>query len=96
MKSDTEKKTPVVDEEAAAVVKRIFEMRASGLSPHKIADTLNAEGRLNPSRYSMEKYGIVGRKENMGLWSFCSVNSILKKSDLFGTYGSAALEFCFL
>ena len=80
MKSDTEKKTPIIDEEAAAVVKRIFEMRASGLSPHKIADILNAEGILNPSRYSMEKYGIVGRKENMGLWYFCAVKSILNNT----------------
>ena len=83
-KSDTEKKTPVIDEEAAAVVERIFEMRASGLSPHKIADILNAEGILNPSRYSMEKYGIVGRKENMGLWSFCAVNSILNNPTYLG------------
>ena len=36
LKSDGEKKTPVIDEEAAAVVKRIFELRASGLSPHKM------------------------------------------------------------
>ena len=84
VKSDNEKKTPIVDEEAAAVVKRIFEMRASGLSPHKIADILNAEGILNPSRYSMEKYGIVGRKENMGLWSFCAVNSILNNPTYLG------------
>ena len=84
VKSDTEKKTPIIDEEAAAVVKRIFEMRASGLSPHRIADALNAEGILNPSRYSMEKYGIVGRKENMGLWSFCAVNSILNNSTYLG------------
>ena len=73
VKSDTEKKTPVIDEEAAVVVKRIFEMRASGLSPHKIADILNAEGILNPSRYCLEKYGVVGRRENVGLWSFCGV-----------------------
>ena len=84
VKSDTEKKTPVIDEEAAAVVKRIFEMRASGLSPHKIADILNVEGILNPSRYSMEKYGVVGRKENMGLWSFCAVNSILNNPTYLG------------
>ena len=84
VKSDTEKNTPIIDEEAAAVVKRIFEMRASGLSPHKIADILNAEGILNPSRYSMEKYGIVGRKENMGLWSFCAVNSILNNPTYLG------------
>ena len=84
MKSDTEKKTPVVDEEAAAVVKRIFEMRASGLSPHKIADKLNEENIPNPSKYSMDKYGIVGRKENMGLWSFCAVNSILNNPTYLG------------
>ncbi len=59
VKGVDEKKTPIVDEEVAPIVKRIFEMRASGLSPHKIADTLNSEGILNPSRYSMEKYGIM-------------------------------------
>lgn len=33
-KSNDEKKTPILDEEAAVTVKRIFELRASGLSPH--------------------------------------------------------------
>ena len=84
VKSDSEKKTPVIDEEAAAVVKRIFEMRASGLSPHKIADILNAEKILNPSRYCLEKYGVVGRRENVGLWSFCGVNSILQNPTYLG------------
>ena len=84
VKSDTEKKTPIIDEEAAAVVKRIFEMRASGLSPHKIADILNAEGILNPSRYCLERYGVVGRRENVGLWSFCGVNSILQNPTYLG------------
>ena len=42
VKSDTEKKTPIIDEEAAIVVKRIFEMRASGLSPHKIVFPIRA------------------------------------------------------
>ena len=78
VKSDTEKKTPIIDEEAAAVVKRIFEMRASGLSPHKIADILNEENSPNPSKYSMDKYGIVGKRNHFGLWSFVAVNSILK------------------
>ena len=84
VKGTDEKKTPIIDEEAAAVVKRIFEMRASGLSPHKIADILNAQGIMNPSRYSMEKYGVVGRKENMGLWSFCAINSILNNPTYLG------------
>ena len=84
VKSNSEKKIPIVDEEAAPVVKRIFEMRASGLSPHKIADILNAEGVLNPSRYCLERYGVVGRRENVGLWSFCGVNSILQNPTYLG------------
>ena len=84
VKSDTEKKTPVIDEEAAAVVKRIFEMRASGLSPHKIADILNEENIPNPSKYSMDKYGIVGKRNHFGLWSFVAVNSILKNPTYLG------------
>lgn len=84
VKSDTEKKTPVIDEEAAAVVKRIFEMHASGLSPHKIADILNEENIPNPSKYSMDKYGIVGKRNHFGLWSFCAVNSILNNPTYLG------------
>ena len=84
VKSEGEKKIPIIDEEAANIVKRIFEMRASGLSPHKIADILNAEGILNPSRYCLEKYGIVGRRDNVGLWSFCGVNSILQNPTYLG------------
>ena len=84
VKGNDEKKTPVIDEEAAAVVKRIFEMRAGVLSPHKIADILNAEGVMNPSRYSMEKYGIVGKRNHFGLWSFCAVNSILNNPTYLG------------
>ena len=84
VKSDTEKKTPIIDEEAAAVVKWIFEMRASGLSPHKIADTLNEENIPNPSKYSMDKYGIVGKRNHFGLWSFCAVNSILNNPTYLG------------
>ena len=84
VKSDTEKKTPIIDEEAAAVVKRIFEMRASCLSPHKIADILNEENSPNPSKYSMDKYGIVGKRNHFGLWSFVAVNSILKNPTYLG------------
>ena len=84
VKSDTEKKTPIVDEEAAAVVKRIFEMRASGLSPHKIADILNEENIPNPSKYSFDKYGIVGKRNHFNLWAFCAVNSILRNPTYLG------------
>lgn len=84
VKGTDEKRTPVIDEYPAGIVKRIFQMRATGLSPHKIADILNAEGILSPSRYCLETYGIVGRKENFGLWSFVSINSILKNPTYLG------------
>lgn len=84
VKGTDEKRTPVIDEYPAGIVKRIFQMRAMGLSPHKIADILNAEGILSPSRYCLETYGIVGRKENFGLWSFVSINSILKNPTYLG------------
>ena len=84
IKGNDEKKTPLLDEEAAVIVKRIFEMRSGGLSPHKIADILNSEGVLNPSRYCIEKYGIVGRKNNSGLWTFGSINSILRNPTYLG------------
>lgn len=84
VKGMDEKKTPIIDEEAAAVVKRIFEMRSRGMSPRKIADQLNAEGVASPSKYCMEKYGIVGKRKNFGLWSVCPINSILKNPTYLG------------
>ncbi len=84
VKGINEKRTPVIDEEAAVIVKRIFEMRASGMSPHKIADQLNEEGIASPSKYCMEKYGVVGKRNNFGLWSVCPVNSILKNPTYLG------------
>ena len=32
----------------------------------------------------MEKYGIVCRRDNVGLWSFCGVNSILQNPTYLG------------
>lgn len=84
VKGMDEKKTPIIDEEAAEIVKRIFEMRSRGMSSHKIADQLNAEGIASPSKYCMEKYGIVGKRKNFGLWSVCPINSILKNPTYLG------------
>ena len=46
------KRTPVIDEETAPIVRRIFEMYASGISPIKIAETLNLEGVMSPAVYA--------------------------------------------
>lgn len=56
-KMGTDKKhTPIIDEETAPIVRRIFEMYASGLSPRKICEVLNGEGVLTPAMYAYAKW----------------------------------------
>lgn len=43
VKGTDEKKLPVRDESAAGYVLRMFEMRAKGISPNKIAEAYNDE-----------------------------------------------------
>ena len=77
VKGDDKKHTPVIDEEAAAVVRRIFEMYAEGISPIKIADALNVEGVPSPSKYALEKHGHQGSPKYMHLWSSVCIRTIL-------------------
>ena len=70
----------VIDEEAAEVVRQIFEMYLSGMGTHVIAHTLNQKGILNPSRYKQSKYpGYVNGSEKTlnGYWNRTSVSRIL-------------------
>ena len=48
----------LVDEEAAAVVKRIFAMCAGGMGPSQIAKQLKKEHIYSPSMYAYTKFGI--------------------------------------
>ena len=56
IKADDEKHTPLIDEDAAVIVRRIFEQRARGLSPKQIAIQLNKDGIATPSdhRYQLK------------------------------------------
>ena len=55
LKGDDEKHTPIIDEPAAKVVRRIFELRATGITPTQIAKILNAEGIPIPSDYPAQR-----------------------------------------
>lgn len=57
-KGDDEKRTPVINPVAAAVVRRIFEMRATGCNMKHIAKVLNDEGILTPDDYRYSLQGI--------------------------------------
>ena len=55
---EPETKKLIVDEEAAAIVKRIFALCAAGNGPSRIATILKKEKVLCPSYYTYQKYGL--------------------------------------
>ena len=73
------KRAPIIDEETAPIVRRIFEMYASGIGPMKIAETLNLEGVLSPAAYAYEKFGQKAKPNAMGLWSAITIREMLNK-----------------
>lgn len=77
LKGTDKKRTPVIDEETAPVVCRIFELYASGISPKNIADILNAEGISSPGKYAYEKLGHKGKPNELRLWCEISVRYML-------------------
>lgn len=84
IKGDDEKRLPVVDSEAAANVRRIFEMRASGVSPNHIAQTFNDEGILPPADYKEAKYGIPNTRKTHHLWSVTAIKQIVTNPTYLG------------
>lgn len=77
IKGDDPNHLPVIDPEAASIVRSIFEMRASGISPHHIADKLNEDGVPIPSDYYYAKLGKPNPRRTRHLWSPESVRQML-------------------
>ena len=77
IKANDEKHTPIIDEEAAVIVKRIFEQRAKGFSHNQIARQLNADGIETLSDYRYRRKGIENPLVTSHLWNDCMVRSIL-------------------
>lgn len=84
VKGNDEKKLPVRDEPAASNVLRMFQMRASGISPNKIADTFNDEGIKPPADYKEEKFGIPNTRKSHHLWSCSTVKQIITNPTYLG------------
>lgn len=76
-KSAEDKHKLVVDEESAAVVRRIYGLRHDGMGYGKIAAALNQDGALSPRWYWAIHYGN-GRCKYSRLWSDVTVKNILK------------------
>ena len=77
LKGTDKKRTPVIDEETAPVVRRIFELYAAGTSPKNIADILNAENIPSPGKLAYERLGHKGRPNEMRLWCEVSIRAML-------------------
>ena len=84
IKGTDEKKLPIVDEPAASNVRRIFEMRASGISPRKIAEVFNEEGILIPTDYRCQRDGTTTKKQTSHLWQADIVKQILRNPTYLG------------
>jgi hypothetical protein len=84
---DPEDKTKwLIDPEAAAVVKRIFEMCMSGRGPSQIANQLKSDGVLTPAAYKSSK-GINSPNtvpENPCGWNSSTVVHILERREYTG------------
>lgn len=80
-----EKRTLIIDEEVAPVVRRIFELYASGLSGEKIARVLNDEEIAAPSPYLEKKIGRRRRRtEICPFWNAGTVLQILRNAAYIG------------
>ena len=75
-KSAADRHRLVIDEEAAAVVRRMFELRRAGMAYGKIAAVLNSEGILSPRWYWAKLYGN-GSCKYANLWMYATVKNIL-------------------
>ena len=83
LKDPDDKNALIVDEEAAAVVRDIFNMFLDGMSKNAIVHHLNEHGVLCPSAYKRERLGLKYQNPSLDpskrpLWCAMSVTTILK------------------
>ena len=86
-RDETVRKGIVPDEEAAAVVKRIFSLCAAGKGPNQIAGILTKEQILNPTNYYYQKHGASHKyldTTSPCRWSSSSVTGILDNKTYLG------------
>ncbi|MCD8181435.1 MAG: recombinase family protein [Firmicutes bacterium] len=99
-KDPADKNHLIIDEEAAGVVRTIFEMTAAGCTYMEIAKSLNARGCLIPSEYKKRQgYKVAGmyeRHANLGKWTRDMVRTFITNEVYIGTivnHKSAVVNF---
>ena len=83
MKAPDDKKKWIVDEEAAAVVKRIFDLCIAGKGPMQIAKMLTADKVLTVKAYYAKRDG-KAMPDNLYRWDFKTIAGILERPEYTG------------
>ena len=74
----------IIDENAAPVVRKIFQMRASGLAFRAIAIKLNDENIICPKEYYYQQRNAKNPKKTTKMWSDSTIKNILKNEVYIG------------
>jgi len=82
---DDENRSAVVDEDAVAVVRRIFDLRLQGNSYHSIARILTDENIPNPATYFRRKDGKSANRPCSKYWCARTVSWILSNPTYIGS-----------
>ncbi|HJB91477.1 MAG TPA: recombinase family protein [Candidatus Eisenbergiella merdigallinarum] len=82
-KDPDDKKKWIVDEEAATVVKRIFDLCIAGKGPMQIAKVLTADEVLTVKAYYAKRDGKV-MPDNLYRWDYKSISGILERPEYTG------------
>lgn len=84
-KSDSDINQWVVDDEAAAVVKRIFQLCIEGNGPTQIANILTADGVPTPTAYYRSKgMKVINQSAKTHRWGMATVVHILERMEYLG------------
>jgi site-specific DNA recombinase len=73
-----------VDEEAAAIVRFMYEKVVDGMTLRAIANHLNKEGVLTPTAYFASKGWIKPRQSEYGFWIHSAVRQVVKRPAYIG------------
>lgn len=85
MKSPEDKHILIIDDEAAFIVRRLFNDFANGDSARMIADKLNKEGVSTPRFYHYEKEGKTNPlSEQKNVWGSATITQLLKNQAYIG------------
>lgn len=84
VKDPADKHHLIVDEPAAAIVRRIFALRCQGLGYRKIASILNGEGIAPPREHFFQMQGKPNNFRSNGLWNDVTVKVLCRNEAYIG------------